>query len=60
MPMESEIVAVGLLTQGDLAVLGQGYRRAIPVSGLEGFEDLLAQLDIVEATPRRPREAGEP
>ena len=53
-------MAVGLLTQGDLAVLGQGYRRAIPVSGLEGFEDLLAQLDIVEATPRRPREAGEP
>jgi hypothetical protein len=49
--MRDKIVAVGLLTQRDLQALGSGFDRAFPVEGLEGFEDLLAQLDHVEAVP---------
>jgi hypothetical protein len=55
---EDPIVAVGLLTQHDLDVLGQGFKRSYRVRGVEGFEDLLEKLDEVEATPtaglRRP------
>jgi hypothetical protein len=48
---EDPIVAVGLLTQHDLDVLGQGFKRSYRVHGIEGFEDLLERLDEVEATP---------
>jgi len=41
-------VAVALLTQRDLNVLGQGFRQSYRVHGAEGFEDLLAQLNDVE------------
>ncbi|MBB3910150.1 hypothetical protein [Sphingomonas desiccabilis] len=47
--MRDNIVAVGLLTQRDLQALGSGFDRAFPVDGLEGFRDLLAQLDQIEA-----------
>lgn len=53
------IVAVGLLTERDLEVLGTGFTRAFPVKELSGFEDVLAQLDRIEAIPScaksRPR-----
>ena len=45
------IVAVALLTQQDLDVLGQGFRRSYRIHDVHGFEDLLAQLEHVEATP---------
>jgi hypothetical protein len=48
--MREKIVAVGFLTRRDQA-FGSGFDRAYPVEGLEGFEDLLAQLDNVEAVP---------
>lgn len=43
------IVAVGLLTQRDLDVLGSGFRRSFPVSEDTAFDDLLHALDSIEA-----------
>ncbi|WP_322963080.1 hypothetical protein [Sphingomonas fuzhouensis] len=43
------IVAVGLLTQRDLDVLGSGFRRSFPVSEDAAFDDLLQALDSIEA-----------
>lgn len=42
------IVAIGLLTQRDLDVLGTGFRRAIPLTGAGDFDDLLAAIDEAE------------
>lgn len=42
------IVAVGLLTEQDLDVLGTGFRRHFPVKDDGMFDDLLMQLDKVE------------
>ncbi|GAA3250124.1 hypothetical protein GCM10020258_04770 [Sphingomonas yabuuchiae] len=39
------IVAVGLLTQRDLDVLGSGFRRSFPVEEDTAFDDLLQALD---------------
>ena len=43
------IVAVGLLTQRDLDVLGSGFRRSFPVEEDAAFDDLLRALDSIEA-----------
>ncbi|QXT36936.1 hypothetical protein KV697_06465 [Sphingomonas sanguinis] len=43
------IVAVGLLTQRDLDVLGSGFRRSFPVHEDTAFDDLLQALDSIEA-----------
>ncbi|WP_243455827.1 hypothetical protein [Sphingosinicella sp. BN140058] len=43
-----KIVAVGLLTQRDLEMLGAGFRRAIPLTDVSEFEDLLAAIDEAE------------
>ncbi len=45
------IIAVGLLTQRDLDVLGRGFHRHFPVEDNDIFADLLAKLDRVEAVP---------
>jgi hypothetical protein len=42
------IVAVGLLTQTDLDVLGQGFRRAFRIDDDPCFDDLLAAIDAAE------------
>ncbi|MET3438356.1 hypothetical protein ABIC44_003047 [Sphingomonas sp. 1185] len=42
------IVAVGLLTQRDLDVLGSGFRRSFPVQEDTAFDDLLKALDSIE------------
>jgi len=48
-PGEPErIVAVGLLTQSDLDMLGQGFRRAFRIDENPSFEDLLAAIDAAE------------
>ena len=50
---KDRIVAVGLLTQRDLDVLGTGFNRLFPVDtddGLNGFTDLIARLDKIDAT----------
>ena len=43
-----QIVAIGLLTARDLDVLGQGFRRAIPLTGAGDFDDLLIRIDEAE------------
>ena len=52
MPDDDRIVAIGLLTQRDLCVLGQGFRRAFPVEDCHEFNDLLRRID--EADERSP------
>lgn len=41
------IVAVGLLTERDVAALGKSFRRLYPVENDGAFDDLLAKLDKV-------------
>lgn len=43
-----KVVAVGLLTQRDLDILGAGFRRAIPLTGAGDFDDLIARIDEAE------------
>ncbi|MCU6455267.1 hypothetical protein LPN01_14370 [Sphingomonas sp. A2-49] len=49
-----KIVAVGFLTQRDVALLGQGFTRLFPVTDDTSFDDLLAKLELVSATPGQP------
>jgi hypothetical protein len=42
------IVAVGLLTERDLSVLGQGFRRAYRLEHNHNFHDLLEAIDRAE------------
>jgi hypothetical protein len=46
-------VAVGLLTQRDLDVLGCGFRRAFPLKETTDFTFLLTQIDDAERRWRR-------
>lgn len=48
---DQRIVSVGFLTQRDLDILGSAFTRHFPVQHDDVFEDLLSQLDRVEATP---------
>lgn len=43
------IVAVGLLTERDVAALGKSFRRLYPVEDNGSFNDLLAKLDKVSS-----------
>ena len=55
--MRSEpFVAVGLLTQRDLQVLGSGFRRAFPLNDTADFAPLLKAID--EASQRLPGRAA--
>lgn len=55
---KERIVAVGLLTQRDLDVLGTGFHRLFAVDADEddddGFADLIAQLDKIDAITADP------
>ncbi len=53
--MNDRIVAVGLLTQRDLDVLGRGFTRHFPAPTDSSFDDLLRQLDKVSAVPGHTR-----
>lgn len=48
---ENRIVAVGFLTSADLTMLGERFNRYFPVEHDDVFDDLLRQLDNVEAAP---------
>lgn len=48
---DDQIVAIGLLSRRDLEVLGEAFTRQIPVPDDDIFDDLLAKLDHVEASP---------
>ena len=45
MPESPQIVAIGLLTQYELELLGQGFDRAFPINNELVFEDLLRAID---------------
>ena len=52
--MVEKIVAIGLLTQRDLDVLGSGFKRVFPVEKDDSFADLIERLDAIggpEASP---------
>jgi len=55
MPDRERIVAVGLLTQRDLATLGHTFSRAYPVANITEFDDLLRAIDEAEARSSDPR-----
>lgn len=59
---QDRIVAVALLTQRELDVLGTGLRRMFAVDDAGAFADLLAQLNRIEleATPAPPQGPGGP
>ena len=48
MPESRQIVAIGLLTQQDLEMLGQGFERAFPLDNRLVFEELLRAIDEAE------------
>lgn len=48
MPESRQIVAIGLLTQRDLEMLGKGFERAFPLDNQLVFEDLLRAIDEAE------------
>lgn len=43
--MHDRIVAIGLLTQGDLTLLGPAFDRAWPVEETPTFSELLRAID---------------
>ncbi|MFD1613320.1 hypothetical protein ACFSCW_16075 [Sphingomonas tabacisoli] len=49
------IVAIGLLTEQDLSLLGSGFRRAFRVDDTPCFDDLLAAIDQAEERADRVR-----
>lgn len=46
---QDRIVAIGLLTDRDLNVLGPTFSRAWPVEDASGFKELLKAIDEAEA-----------
>ena len=48
MSQSAQIIAIGLLTQRDLDILGQGFDRAFPIDEELVFEDLLRAIDEAE------------
>ena len=52
MAENDRIVAVGLLTERDLAILGQGFRRAYPLNQGHDFDELLHAIDEAERIGR--------
>ena len=58
--MEQErIVAVGLLTQHDLTLLGPTFDRAWPVDDVPCFSDLLRAIDDADEKLQRADESTE-
>jgi hypothetical protein len=57
---KDRIVAVGLLTQRDLDVLGTGFDRlfSVDMASEDGFADLMAQLDRIAPVPENARAGG--
>jgi hypothetical protein len=53
---EEKIVAVGLLTQHDLDVLGPTFTRTWPVDETPCFSQLLHAIDEADREIRRDRE----
>lgn len=53
---EERIVAVGLLTQRDVEVLGHGFSRLWPVDQTPCFTELLEAIDLADEKLKRSHE----
>lgn len=53
------IVAIGLLTEHDLGLLGTGFRRAFRIDDTPCFDELLAAIDAAEERAEEMRAGGE-
>jgi hypothetical protein len=47
------IVAVGLLTQGDLDLLGPAFKWAWPIENVPAFDELIEAIDEADEHLRR-------
>jgi len=56
---QERIVAVGLLTRQDLALLGPTFSRAWPVEEAPEFHELLTAIDEADNQLRRKAEPGD-
>ena len=45
---DHRVVAIGLLSERDLALLGQGFKRAYRIDEGHDFHELLAEIDAAE------------
>jgi hypothetical protein len=52
-PHGDRFVAIGLLTQRDLDVLGAGLGRVYPLQHTADFDDLIDRLDYLTSRPPR-------
>ena len=57
--MNKRIVAVGLLTERDLSLLGPAFSRAWPVENAPSFNELLRAIDEADAELKAD-EVGKP
>jgi hypothetical protein len=55
MAAKHRIVAVGLLTEQDVAKLGPDFRRIYPVDETPCFSELLRAIDVADRALRRER-----
>lgn len=58
MPDLERIVAVGLLTQRELALLGPTFDRAWPVEDVPHFSELLRAIDEADEALRSEQQRG--
>jgi len=56
--MDERIVAIGLLTERDLRLLGRAFDRAWPVGDASQFENLLRAIDEAEQALEEPIHDG--
>ncbi|MFL6728002.1 MAG: hypothetical protein ACJ8FS_16035 [Sphingomicrobium sp.] len=56
--MQDRIVAVGLLTQRDLNLLGPTFDRVWPVDEAPSFEELLRAIDEADRRLQEARQRG--
>jgi hypothetical protein len=54
--MNERIVAVGLLTERDLTLLGPTFDRAWPVEEAPAFDELLRAIDQADGQPQNSSE----
>jgi hypothetical protein len=55
MQRKDDIVAIGLLTEQDLSLLGGGFRRAFRIDDTPCFDELLAAIDEAERKAEEQR-----
>ncbi len=57
MDRPQRVVAVGLLTEYDLSLLGEGFRRAYRLDERNDFAALLSEIDAAERSYVESRQA---